>query len=125
MPSASPIPSPRKHGPDWIRSISAQRVPIKEKKKALIVVRTYPTPAKNGVEVSCTAAITEDGKWLRLFPIPYRFLDVDKRFRKYQWIELDVTKATDARPESYKIDRNSIKILTEPLSTDHQWKERK
>lgn len=32
---------------------------VGETKKALIVVRTYPTPAKQGVEVSCTAAITD------------------------------------------------------------------
>lgn len=100
-------------------------MPPSERKKALILVRTYPSPAKNGVEVSCTAAITEDGKWLRLFPVPYRFLDADKRFRKYQWIEVDLTKARDARPESYQLDRNSITIVTDPLPTDHQWKQRK
>jgi len=50
-------------------------------KKVLITVRTYPTPARKGVEVSCTAGITDDGKWIRLFPIPYRFLDWDKRFK--------------------------------------------
>jgi 5-methylcytosine-specific restriction endonuclease McrA len=35
------------------------RVRALETKTALIVVRTYPTPAKQGVEVSCTAAISE------------------------------------------------------------------
>jgi hypothetical protein len=96
-----------------------------EKKTALIVVRTYPTPAKRGIEVSCTAAITEQGQWLRLFPIPYRLLDEDKRFRKYQWIEVAVTKAKDFRPESYRIHEDSIKILSEPLSSAHEWKARK
>lgn len=100
-------------------------MPPKRRVKALILVRTYPTPAKNGVEVSCTAAVTEDGQWLRLFPIPYRFLDMDKRFRKYQWIEVDVIKASDGRPESYKIDRNSISIASEVLPTDGNWRERK
>ena len=33
-----------------------------ERRKVLIVVKTYPTPARKGGEVSCTAAITEDGK---------------------------------------------------------------
>jgi hypothetical protein len=33
------------------------------KKRVLITVRTYPTPAKKGIEVSCTAGITDDGKW--------------------------------------------------------------
>lgn len=100
-------------------------MPPKRRVKALILVRTYPTPAKNGVEVSCTAAITEGGQWLRLFPIPYRFLDNDKKFRKYQWIEVDVTKASDGRPESYKIDRNSINIVSDVLPTDGNWKQRK
>jgi hypothetical protein len=95
-------------------------------KKALIVVRTYPTPAKQGVEVSCTAAITDDGEWLRLFPVPYRFLTPDKRFRKYQWIEVSVSKPSkDTRRESYKIENDSIAITSEPLSTDQGWKARK
>ena len=55
-------------------------------KQVLIVVRTYPTPARKGIEVSCTAGITDDGQWIRLFPVPYRFLEADQRFRKYQTI---------------------------------------
>lgn len=101
-------------------------MPSLETKKALIVVRTYPTPAKQGVEVSCTAAITESGEWLRLFPVPYRFLTPDKRFRKYQWIEVSVSKPSkDVRPESYKIENDSIRITSEPLPTDQAWKARK
>lgn len=96
-----------------------------ETKRALIVVRTYPTPAKHGVEVSCTAAITDQGEWLRLFPVPYRFLDSDKRFRKYQWVEISVTKARDQRPESYKLDSSSIKIISDPLPTANEWQARK
>jgi len=99
---------------------------LPETKRVLIVVRTYPTPARRGVEVSCTAAITEQREWLRLFPIPYRFLSEDQRFRKYQWITADVVKTTsDPRPESYKIKLDSIKIISEPLSTAHNWQARK
>lgn len=94
-------------------------------KKALIVVRSYPSPAKKGVEVSCTAAITDSGDWLRLFPVPYRLLPTDKRFRKYQWVNVDVSKASDSRAESYKIIKEGISILTEPLSSDNEWRERK
>ena len=96
-----------------------------EKKKILITVRTYPTPAKKGVEVSCTGGITENGKWIRLFPLPYRFLKPDKRFSKYQWIEASVKKATDSRPESYNVDCDSIKILSPPISTKNNWQQRK
>jgi len=76
--------------------------------------------------VSCTAGITKDGQWIRLFPVPYRFLDQDQRFRKYQWIDLTVHKATsDPRRESYKIIGESITVLSEPLPTADGWKARK
>lgn len=98
-----------------------------EKRKALIVVRTYPTPAKKGAEVSCTAAITEDGQWMRLFPIPWRALDEEERFRKYQWVEVTVSRPRDdARPESYQLAPGVlIRILTpNPISTKDNWKAR-
>jgi hypothetical protein len=93
-------------------------------KRALIVVRTYPTPARNGVEVSCTAAITSDGKWLRLFPVPYRRLSPEQQFHKYQWIDVGVEKATDPRPESHRIRQDTIQIVSH-LPTDHHWQARK
>jgi hypothetical protein len=96
-----------------------------ETKKALIVVRTYPTPAKSGAEVSCTAAITDKGEWLRLFPVPWRLLPEDQRFRKYQWVEVKVTKASDSRPESYRLKPDGIKMLSVPITTARKWQARK
>lgn len=95
-----------------------------EKKTALIVVRTYPTPAKQGVEVSCTAAITDKGEWLRLFPVPWRYLPSDQRFRKYQWVEVTVSKAKDARPESFKLVPDGIRILSD-VSSSNAWQARR
>lgn len=100
-------------------------MPQRETKKALIVVRTYPTPATKGTEVSCTAAITDRGEWLRLFPVPWRYLGAEEQFRRYQWVELTVEKASDPRPESYKLAQNGIKILSAPLSTENGWKLRR
>ncbi len=45
-------------------------------------------------------------------------------FRKYQWIDVEVTKASDARPESYKIRGESIRIVSE-ISTANEWRLRK
>jgi len=79
-------------------------------KRVLITVRTYPVPATKGIEVSCTAGVTSDGEWIRLFPVPYRFLTTDQRFTKYQWIDVDVLRApNDSRPESHKLNIDSIK----------------
>jgi hypothetical protein len=96
-----------------------------ETKRALIVIRTYPPPSKSGVEVSCTGAITDRGEWLRLFPVPWRLLEKDKRFRKYQWVDVNVAKARDHRPESYKLKPDRISIVSEPLGTDNYWQLRK
>ena len=96
-----------------------------ERKKILITVKTYPVPARTGVEVSCTAGVTEDGKWIRLFPIPFRLMESDRQFKKYQWIEVDVAKSSDPRPESYRINIESLRILPDTLPTTSAWQARK
>ena len=94
-------------------------------KRVLITVRTYPVPAHQGIEVSCTAGITDTGEWVRLFPIPYRFLDQDKRFTKYQWIDVQVTRPrSDARPESYRLRIDSIECR-DTIGTADNWRARK
>jgi hypothetical protein len=91
------------------------------KKRVLITVRTYPVPATKGVEVSCTAGVTDDGKWIRLFPLPYRLQDDENKFKKYQWINVNVTKArNDPRPESYNPQVDQIETGN-ILSTERQW----
>jgi hypothetical protein len=96
-----------------------------ETKKILIVVRTYPTPSMRGLEYSCTAGLTEDCHWIRLFPVPYRFLDSDQRFAKYQWIQATVSKGSDPRPESRRLKVDTVQVLSTPLPTSSDWKERK
>ncbi|MBN4059460.1 hypothetical protein JYT32_00925 [Dehalococcoides mccartyi] len=95
-----------------------------ERKKVLIAVRTYPTPAQKGVEVSCTAGVTEAGNWIRLFPVPYRLLDNDKRFKKWQWMEVDVQRSSDMRPESFRINSDSI-VVGPTIPSKRTWDERK
>lgn len=69
----------------------------------LITVKAYPALSKKYNETVCTAGITEEGKWIRIYPIPFRQLDYDNQFRKYEWIELDLERNTsDFRPESYR-----------------------
>jgi len=83
-----------------------------EKKEVLMVVKTYPTPSTTYKETVCTAGITKEGKWIRLYPIRYRFLQDDQQFKTFTWIEVDTKKPTnDNRPESFKVNGESIKIL--------------
>jgi hypothetical protein len=95
------------------------------RKRCLIVVRTYPAPAKSVIEASCTAAISADGKWVRMFPVPARLLEYDKRFAKWFWIEVDLVKASsDARPESYKLNPDSI-VISDGVGTQGNWRARR
>jgi hypothetical protein len=98
--------------PDWI------------KKRVLITVRSYPLPSAKSVEASCTAGITDDGKWIRLYPVPYRLLDDSQKFKKYQWVTIDVAKArNDRRPESHNPRLDQIQI-GETLPPNDAWRAR-
>jgi len=57
------------------------------KEKILITVKTYPTFSTKYQELVCTAGVNENGEWRRLYPIPFRQLYKDKKYKKYQWIE--------------------------------------
>jgi hypothetical protein len=62
---------------------------------------------------------------MRVFPVPYRFLDPDKRFKKWQWIDVSVKRAAgDPRPESHNLDIASLKIVSN-VSTAHEWAARR
>ena len=94
------------------------------KKRVLVVAKTEPSPsAKYGASV-CTAGITEDGEFIRLYPIPYRlFCDKATKFNKYDWIEVECEKADDdPRKESYKV-KGDIRVVGH-IGTDFNWAER-
>lgn len=94
--------------------------------KVLIAVKTYPTLSKSYTELVCTAGLREDGTWVRIYPSPFRFLDNDQRYRKYQWVELDLERnTTDPRPESYR-PRNIDDIrLGAYVEAGKDWAERR
>lgn len=92
--------------------------------RLLILTKTYPAPSKKYRETSCIAAINENGDLRRLFPIPFRLLDGEYQFQRWEWIEAKIAKArNDHRPESFKIDIDSIKRLGK-IGTDAAWSER-
>ena len=100
----------------------------KERKRVLITVKAYPLPSRSYDELVCTAGITEDGEWLRIYPVPFRFLDTSGKYKKYQWIELDLKKREqDFRPESYSPVDTSLEDIeiVESLDTHNHWMERK
>lgn len=77
--------------------------------RILILAKTYPSPSAQYVETSCVAGIAENGSMRRLFPVPFRMIEDGQQFRKWQWIDVRVEKATkDHRPESHKVYVDTI-----------------
>jgi hypothetical protein len=84
---------------------------VKSKELILITVTTYPNPSKTYGETVCTAGITNNGDWRRLYPVELRYLDPSKRYRTYDVIEVEVDDRTDGRPETRRPNCSSIKII--------------
>lgn len=98
------------------------------KTKVLITVKTYPNISSKYDELVCTAGFLEDGSMIRIYPIPFRKLDYESQYAKYQWVEMDLIKNTsDFRPESYTFtDRLFTEIRPlDRIGTDNNWQERK
>jgi len=97
-----------------------------EKKQILIAVKAYPNPSKSYGETVCCAGVDlATGKLIRLYPIPFRDLDDQKKFKKYNVIEiLCFTPRDDKRPESHRVNSDSIRIL-EWWDTKDRWARRK
>ncbi|MXX94959.1 MAG: hypothetical protein F4039_02270 [Gammaproteobacteria bacterium] len=100
----------------------------KRKLKVLITVKTYPIPSTKYDELVCTAGVTEEGEFIRLYPINFRDLPYEKQYKKYQWIEVEVMRheQTDIRKESFRPDNDTLKILGNPiLPNSGNWDKRK
>lgn len=108
---------------DYLISKTGEKLPI-EKVKVLITVKTYPLPSTAHQEIVCTAGVKEDGTWIRLYPVRFRYLPYSQQYKKYHWIDLEVIKHDkDPRKESYR-PYGEIKILGH-AGTQNNWKERK
>jgi len=89
-----------------------------EKKKILILVKAYPEKSDKLGSAICTAGITEENEWIRIYPIGFDYFVRKLNFKKFTWIEAEVQKANEKlmRKESYKVRQKSIKIIDDSLS---------
>jgi len=96
-------------------------------RRIFITVKTYPTLSEKYDELVCTAGILDDGRWARVYPLPFRKLDYEKRYKKFQWVELCLEKnKQDPRPESYKgIDISRVRLIGQRVGTERKWAKRK
>ena len=101
-------------------------MPQSQTQYLLILTKTYPNPSAKYRETTCVAALTDKGEMRRIYPVPFRFLDGSHQFQKWEWIRARLTPAKDdKRPESFKIDTDSIVRPGKRIGTEKQWQERR
>ncbi|MCP8311115.1 MAG: hypothetical protein L6N94_06425 [Candidatus Methylarchaceae archaeon HK01M] len=80
-----------------------------DKEQVLVLVKAAPNWSSTFKEYQiCTAGISEDGSWRRLYPFPEEVM-LKKDIRVWDLIEVETTKPIrDPRPESREIRAESI-----------------
>jgi hypothetical protein len=82
--------------------------------RVLITVKAAPNPSERYGETVCVAGIRLDsgslGGWVRLYPINFRELDSDSKFRKYDIVSLEARpNHGDPRHESWRPDMTTLR----------------
>lgn len=104
---------------------TGEHLPAREA-RILILSKTYPSPSAKHVETSCIGGVEPDGKFIRLYPLPFRLLNDQRQFQKWQWITALVERAPkDRRPESHRIYVDRIKCDSEALPVAKEWRARR
>lgn len=120
-----PLPCREGAARKWASSLTQEKQAM-SRERILITVKTYPALSKKYGETVCTAGLRADGSWVRLFPVPFRRLEESERYRKFDWIELDVGEhPSDHRPETRcPSDPKKIDVVGH-LDTADGWYERR
>lgn len=97
---------------DGARSVEAAREADRRGRliDVLVTVKASPQPSRRYGDTVCVAGIASNpARLVRLYPVPFRYLDGDQQFHKYEILHVKVRDAgPDKRPESLRIDANSL-----------------
>ena len=84
--------------------------------EAIIIVKASPQVGKKHGETVCCAGVNDKGEWVRLYPVTFRTLNQASQFRRWDRIRFRWQKPKDdPRPESLRVDHQSIEIKTHHL----------
>ena len=92
----------------------------------LVLVKAYPNPSESQGEACCVMGVNRDLGFVRIYPIPFRSLEDDKQFQKYQLIRMDVQKPrNDPRPNTFRPRLDTLELLGDPIPPGKDWYARK
>jgi hypothetical protein len=70
--------------------------------EVMVCCKTYPAVSTRYAETVCTAGVDRDGNCVRLYPVPFRFLESDQQYKRWDVIRVQAYRDTkDSRPESW------------------------
>lgn len=89
--------------------------------EAIILVKASPHVSQKYGETVCCAGVTLRSEWLRLYPVTFRRLEDAKKFKRWDRIRFKWWKPKDdPRPESRRVDQQSIEIIGELRKSERQ-----
>lgn len=96
------------------------------KQRVLVTVKTYPVLSTKYGETVCTAGVRPDGSWVRIYPVPFRRLEDTDRYRKFDWLDIELARSTtDKRPETARpVDEADFAPVSH-MGTEDGWRERR
>ncbi len=79
--------------------------------EAIIIVKAAPQLGEKHGETVCTAAITRERQWLRLYPIAFRTLEDGQQFKRWDIVRFKWRKPNDdSRVESRRVEHQTLTI---------------
>lgn len=89
--------------------------------EVIILVKASPQISQKYGETVCCAGLTFSGEWLRLYPVTFRRLEDAKKFGRWDHIRFYWRRPKgDPRPESRRVDQQSIEIIRRLSTRDIQ-----
>ena len=79
--------------------------------ECFILIKAQPHRSSKYFETVCCAGIGRDRKWRRQYPVPFRILNDEQKFGRWNWIRYHFTKSeNDPRAESQKVVPESLEV---------------
>ena len=85
----------------------------------MVNCKTYPSVSGKYIETVCTGGVQPNGEFVRLYPIPYRFMNTSEKYRRWEVIRVQAYRDNrDPRPESWHLEQGSRIESIDYISTD-------
>lgn len=100
------------------------RIPGSEETIEMVVnCKTYPSVSSKYVETVCTGGVRPDGRFVRLYPVPFRFLNAGEQYERWDLIRVRAHQdSKDTRPESRHFEPGTaIEVIEKIKSENRRW----